>query len=213
MDCKQFRGSLDCYADGELSAAASAAADAHRRECPSCAAIAERVLRLKGAVRQTVGGVAVPPGLVSRVASTTSGVDRPHLWPRRTRWALLAAAAVIAIATSIVAMRPAVGERAADGLDRLALRVDDDSAVILEGTVLCRDCELEHRFGVKASCQLIGHHGAIATVDGRIWNIVEQRSSASLIHDESLLGKRVVVHGRVLRGARAVVIDRYQIVS
>jgi hypothetical protein len=40
--------------------------------------------------------------------------------------------------------------------------------MVLEGKILCRDCELEHRHGVKASCKIIGHHGAIATADGRI---------------------------------------------
>lgn len=94
-------------------------------------------------------------------------------------------------------------------MDRVALQLDDSSDIVLEGTVLCRDCELEHRYGIQASCRLIGHHGAIATPDGRIWNIVEQRSSSELIHDTSLLGKKVLVRGHVLRGARALVVESY----
>jgi len=67
--------------------------------------------------------------------------------------------------------------------------------------------------GVKASCRIIGHQGAIATADGRIWNIVEQQTSTKLIHDESLLGKSVVVRGRLFRNSRALVIDSYQLGS
>lgn len=98
-------------------------------------------------------------------------------------------------------------------LDQLALRLDGSSEVVLRGVLLCRDCELEHRYGITAPCKQIGHHGAIATADGRIWNLVEQTASAELIHDESLLGRQIVVHGRVFRGARALVIESYQFQS
>jgi hypothetical protein len=69
------------------------------------------------------------------------------------------------------------------------------------------------RYGVNASCKIIGHHGAIATADGRIWNIVEQGTSATLIHDESLLGKKIVVRGRLFRNSRALVVDSYELGS
>jgi hypothetical protein len=72
---------------------------------------------------------------------------------------------------------------------------------------------LERRYGVKASCKTIGHHGAIATADGRIWNLVEQGTSAELIHEESLLGKDVVVKGRLFRNSRAVVVESYDLGS
>jgi hypothetical protein len=113
----------------------------------------------------------------------------------------------------LAATRPPVGANAANVVDRLALRLDDSSFVVLEGTLLCRDCELEHRYGIEASCRVIGHHGAIATADGRIWNLVEQQSSAELIHNASLLGKKVLVRGRLFRGPRALVIDSYQLES
>ena len=188
---------------------------AHRGDCAACHADADHLLRLKSAVRQTVQGVAVPPDLEARVGVAVTafgGGERSGRWLAR-RWVALAAAAVVLAAVSFAATRPSVEMGTADALDRLALRVDDSSPVVLEGTVLCRDCELEHRYGVKANCPVIGHHGAIATADGRIWNIVEQRASASLIHDAQVLGKKIVVHGRVFRGSRALVIERYQIVS
>jgi hypothetical protein len=217
MNCQQFRESLDCYLDGELSAAASAAADAHRQECPRCDRAVLHLQELKTAVRRTVGVATPPPDLDARVRAAvatpwTGSFDTiASFGPRRTALAL--AAVVVVILAVTVSTRPPIDISAANAMDRLALRLDDTSPVVLEGQILCRDCELEHRYGVKASCKVIGHHGAIATADGRIWNIVEQRTSAGLIHDESLLGKNVVVRGRLFRNSRALVIESYQIGS
>jgi Putative zinc-finger len=217
MNCKQFRESLDCYLDGELSAAATAAADAHRKECPQCDRAVARLKELKIAVRRTVS-VATPP--VDLEARIRTAVATPWMrpfdsirsyGPRRSVLALAAVAVFILAVT--VSTRAPIDVSAANAMDRLALRLDDTSPVVLEGEILCRDCELEHRYSVKASCRTIGHHGAIATADGRIWNIVEQGTSENLIHDESLLGKKVVVRGRLFRNARALVIESYELGS
>jgi hypothetical protein len=216
MTCKQFRESLDCYVDGELSLDATAAADLHRHECPSCERSASRALALKAAVRQTVAAPDLPPGLEARIRASVAQPPPVGASSRVTgavkALAALAALVLFAVALGAANLRP-TGYRLANAFDGAALRLDDTSAVVLEGTVLCRDCELEQRYGVKASCRSIGHHGAIATADGRIWNIVEQRSSSALIHDERLLGRKVVVRGRVYRGSRAVVVESYDLAS
>lgn len=216
MDCKQFREALDCYIDGELSADASVTADAHRRECLECGRAATHLIAMKADVKRTVDALAPPPDLEARVRDATTlrwlgplGLIRPFLG----RFAFASAALVLIAGVLAPAARTQVGTNTANAMDRLALRLDDSSAVVLEGTVLCRDCELEHRYGIKASCRVIGHHGAIATADGRMWNIVEQRSSAGLIHDTNLLGKKVVVRGRLFRVARALVIESFQLGS
>jgi len=217
MNCKQFRESLDCYLDGELSAAACAAADAHRKECPQCDRALAHVQELKTAVRRTVTVASPPSDLDARIRAAvatpwTRPLDTIRSFGTRRSVLALAAAAVFVLAVT-VSTRPPIDISAANAMDRLAVRLDDTSPVVLEGTILCRDCELEHRYGVKASCKIIGHHGAIATADGRIWNIVEQGSSAALIHDEHLLGKKVVVRGRLFRGSRVLVIESYQLGS
>lgn len=213
MNCKQFREALDCYIDGELSAVASAMADVHRRECLQCDRAATHLVEMKAAVKRTVDAIAPPPDLERRVRDATTlrwlgplSVIRPFLG----RFGFAAAALILLVGVLATAAQTQAGTHAANVIDRLALRLDDSSAVVLQGIVLCRDCELEHRYGIKASCRIIGHHGAIATADGRIWNIVEQRSSAELIHNTSWLGKRVVVRGRLFRGARALVIESFQ---
>jgi hypothetical protein len=94
-------------------------------------------------------------------------------------------------------------------MDQLAFRLDGSSEVMLRGVLLCRDCELEHRYGIEPPCKKIGHHGSIATADGRIWNLVEQQAASELVHNERLLGRQIVVRGRVFRGARALGIEGY----
>jgi hypothetical protein len=217
MNCKQFRESLDCYLDGELSAEASAAADAHRKECPQCERAAMRLQELKTAVRRAVSIATPPSGLDARIRAAVGGpwtrsLDAMRPVAPRRRALALAAVAVFILAVTVGSRGP-IDIGAANAMDRLALRLDETSPVVLRGKVLCRDCELERRYGVKASCKIIGHHGAIARADGQIWNIVEQRTSAALIHDEQLLGKDVIVRGHFFRNSRALVIDSYELGS
>jgi hypothetical protein len=213
MDCKQFREVLDSYIDGELSPDAAAAADVHRRECWRCHRIAGRLLSLRLEVKRAVGAGGLPPRLEARVRSA--------LYPRWTgRWPVtaprlplpLAAAAVVLVVVTLsaAALGVPVAAMTASALDRLAVRLDETRSAVVPATVLCRDCELEHRYGVESSCRTIGHHGALATADGRIWNIVEQRASADLVHDNALLGRRVQVRAQFFRRAGAVEIESYR---
>lgn len=212
MDCKQFREVLDCYVDHELSPDAMAAADVHLRECTGCQRATARLLELRRYIRETVTAAVPSPALERRVRAslrpTWTSVSRPL--------ALRLAAAAILLGVAVwvgIANRAQAEDALAVAMDRVVVALAGPSRVIVEGTILCRDCELERRYGVKAMCRQIGHHGAIATADGRIWNIVEQPSSSVLIHDGALLGKRVHVRARLFRPAGAMVIDSYTIRS
>lgn len=205
MTCTQFRDVLDAYIDHELAPDAMAAATAHRSTCASCERLAGRALDTKAAVRRVVLATDIPADLDARIRAAGA--------PRWRPWRAVAAAMLVVGLSTGVAVHQRIERSTANAMDQMALRLDDSSAVVLTGTVLCRDCELERRYGIKAPCTTIGHHGAIATDDGRIWNLVEQKVAADLIHDEALHGRRVVVHGRVFRGARTLVIDSYQFTS
>lgn len=209
MTCAQFRESLDCWLDGELSTDAAAAVDRHRAECARCARLAAGASSMRAAVKAVTQSVTVPPDLESRVSDA--------LWRQRSPWhrswrAATAAGVVLAL-IGIGASRLPWRAGTADAMDSVALQLDESRTVVLTGTLLCRDCELEHHYGIQAPCKTIGHHGAIATDDGRIWNLVEQKVAADLIHDERLLGRRIVVQGRVFRGARTIAIDSYRFQS
>ena len=215
MDCKQFRELLDCYVDGELSAEAVAAADAHLAECAACARAAAHLEQLRGAVRQAVSAQSPPAALGQRVRRSL----RPWWLPGGQS---PAAGRRLAIAASLVfvigvGFAVAGGARIADAvvgaMDSAVVRWSGPTDVVLEGRLVCRDCELEKRHGERPMCQRIGHHGAIATSDGRIWNIVEQPASADLIHDSALLGKAVRVRARLFREAGSLAVQTFTIIG
>lgn len=212
MDCKQFREVLDCYVDGELSAGATAAASAHVRECRACALTHERLNTLRRHVRSAVTAHLPSPDLQHLVRRSL----RPRSLSRLRGHRRFALAAVVFFVLGLglgVANAPRIQHAAVGVLDQAIVHLADPTTVVLQATVLCRDCELKHRRGEQTHCARIGHHGAIVTSDGRIWNIVEQPASRDLIHNNSLLGKRVRVRARLLRDAGSIVIETYQILS
>jgi putative zinc finger protein len=208
MTCSQFRDSLDGYLDRELSPDAMEAADRHRAECPACERLSAQAVALRSAVKRAVMASEASPDLERRIRAAVEG-HRP-MW----RWGIAVAAAVLVLSViGADAYRSRVEHGTANVMDRVALNLDESSKVVLHGTLLCRDCELEHRYGIEAPCRRIGHHGAIATPDGHIWNLVDQKIASELIHNESLLGRQIEVQGRLFRGARTLVIESYRFES
>ena len=204
MDCKKLREVLDAYMDRELSPDAAAQAEAHIAECDACRRAVEALTRLREGVRAAAGKPEAPAHLTDRVRRSLS----PTWGPVR---ALQAAAAIVLLAGVLTLLFPSVRGAEAGALDHIALKLDDSRHVVLEGKLLCRDCELEKRYGYHAMCPLTGHHGAIVTSGGRIWNILEGTKSAELIHNSSLLGKRVRVEGVLYRKAGSLAVSDYQL--
>ena len=204
MDCKKLREVLDAYVDRELSPDAATQAEAHIAECGACRRTVENLARLREAVRTAAGRPEAPVELIERVRSSVS--------PRWNRAAAIQALAAALILAGVLALFvPSVRGAAATALDFLSLKLDDSRQVVLEGKLLCRDCELEKEHGYHAMCPLSGHHGTIVTPDGRIWNILEGERSRELIHNSSLLGRRVRVEGRMYRKAGSLAVSDYQL--
>jgi len=204
MDCKKLREVLDAYVDHELSPDAAAQADAHTAECDTCRRAVEGLARLREGVRAAAGQPEAPTHLLERVQSALS--------PRWHRPLVIQAiAATLMLAITLTLFVPNLRGAAATALDYLSLKLDDSRAVVLEGKLLCRDCQLEKEYGYHAMCPLTGHHGAIVTSDGRIWNLLEGEKSSELIHNSSLLGRRVLVKVRMYRKAGSVAVSDYQL--
>ncbi len=214
MDCKQFREVLDCYIDHELSASAMSAAYVHRRECAACARAADGLEALRRRIRSVVTACDTPPDLERRIRQVIAppwGYAAAAGW-RAPRWAIAAALILAILGSAGVGYRVDVRQQLVTALDHAVVALADPTmTVVLEATVLCRDCELEARYGVKAPCNRVGHHGALATADGHLWNIMELPASAGLIHDNELLGRRVRVRGRLYRDAGSIAIESYQL--
>ena len=204
MDCKKLRELLDAYVDRELSPDAVAQAEAHVAECAACRRSIERLSRLREAIRTAAGQPEAPAYLLARVQRSLS----PR-WKQPLAIQAIAASLILAVALTLLV--PSMRGAAATALDYLSLKLDESRPVVLEGRLLCRDCELEKEYGYHAMCPLTGHHGAVVTSDGRIWNILEGEKSRELIHNSSLLGRRVRVEGRMYRKAGSVAISDYQV--
>lgn len=219
MDCKQMREVMDLYVDRELSMEAATAASAHLAECRGCRRIYEQLLRMRNTVKKTVASHNPPEQLVETIRRRIGLRSRaPNLFsqPRRlARRAFMRAAvlflgvflAIVLIGLSSATLRSVF----ADTLERVALDIDRSNPVVLEGKLICRDCELHERYGAPVICPRRGHHGVLKTRDGKIWNFIEEDSSEALIHDSSLLGRGVRIQGRMYREADAIWVDKYEL--
>lgn len=204
MDCKELREVLDLYVDTELSAEAAATAELHLDECGSCRLAAEELLRLRRAVKEAVNQHEPPPELVERV--------RRSLVSRRRRVGVLVVAALaLALLLLILGSTPSLRPALASGMEQIAFHLDEPQSVVLEGVVVCRECELYSLYGGPKERDLEGHQGALKTAGGKIWNFMEGEKASVLIHDESLIGKPVRVRARVYRRAGCVEVESYEI--
>src|SRR5260370_5030977 len=131
-------------------------------------------------------------------------------WHRRPAWVLGVAAAVFLI-VALAASAPRLRSAAANTLEAAAFHLDDSGSVVMEGPLLCRDCELKKEYGYRAMCPLKGHHGTLQTKDGKIWNILDGDTSEDLIHNSKLLGRTVRIHGRCFRRASSIEVDSYEV--
>jgi hypothetical protein len=204
MDCKRLREVLDAYVDRELSVDAIAQADAHVAECDACRRAVEGLYRLREAVRSAVDDPEPSPQLSERIRSLSS-----RHWYQTA--AVQAIAAMLILAGALTLFVPSVRGTAATALDSVSLRLDDSRPVVLEGKLLCRDCQLEKQYGYYAMCPLTGHHGWLATSDGRLWSILEGNISNDLIHNSALLGREVKIQGRMFRRAGSLQVESYQL--
>lgn len=205
MDCKNLREILDLYVDDELSPEASVQAEAHLAECHGCRRAADRLRELRQAVKAVVSQYQPTRHLIDRVRKSTV-----FPWHHRPAWALTVAAAVFLI-VALAASAPQLRGAAANTLEAAAFHLDDSRSVIMEGTLLCRDCELKKEYGYRAMCPLKGHHGTLQTKDGKIWGILDGGTSEDLIHNSKLLGRTVRIHGRCFRRASSIEVDSYEV--
>lgn len=205
MDCKNLREILDLYVDGELSPEATVLAEAHLAECHGCRRAADRLQGTRQAIKAAVSQYQPTPQLANRVRKSTLSP-----WYRRPAWALPVTTTALLIAALVVSASQLRGA-VANTLEAAAFHLDDSRLVVMEGTLLCRDCQLKKEYGYRAMCPLKGHHGTLQTKDGKIWNILDGDASEDLIHNSALLGRTVRIHGRCFRRASSIEVDSYEV--
>jgi hypothetical protein len=204
MDCKNIREILDLYVDRELSPEATVQAETHLAECVACRNTVARLNQLRQAVKTAVEQYKPTRQLVERVRHST--ISR---WSRPTTWVPIAATALLIAVLAIFA--PQIRAAVANELEVAAFHLDDSRATVMEGKLLCRDCQLKDEYGYHAMCPLTGHHGTLQTKNGKIWNILDGEVSQELIHNSKLLGRTVRIHGRCFRRASSIEVDSYEV--
>jgi hypothetical protein len=204
MDCKEVREMLDLYVDGELSADAAASASVHLNECTPCRRAHQELLRLRRAVKHVVAQHEPPPDLALRIQRYLFSPWRRALAPALVIFLALASLAGLG---RISAARMYV----AGAMERAAFHLDTPRMLVLEGQLVCRDCELHALYGATNMRELKGHHGALKTAEGKIWNLMESERAEPLIHNASFLGKKVRIHGRLYRRAGCVEVQSYEV--
>jgi len=204
MDCKSIREILDPYVDGELSPEANVQAEAHLAECVACRTTVARLNRLRQEVRTAVGQYQPTSQLIDRVRQSTIS-----WWKRPTTW--VPVAAVVMLIAVMALFAPQIRAAVANELEVAAFHLDDSRATVMEGKLLCRDCQLKDEYGYHPMCPLSGHHGTLQTKNGKIWNILDGEVSEELIHNSKLLGRTVRIHGRCFRRASSIEVDSYEV--
>ncbi|OFW32960.1 MAG: hypothetical protein A3J28_17730 [Acidobacteria bacterium RIFCSPLOWO2_12_FULL_60_22] len=203
IDCKKLREVLDLYVDRELSPDAFAQANEHIAECSACRYAVENLSRLREAIRTAVGKPEPSPELFERVR----GLIQPH-WYQVVP--VQAIAAMLVLAGLLALLVPSVRGEVATALDYFSRSLDNSPRqVVMEGTLLCRDQQLARQYGYRPMCRITGHHGWLVTGDGRFWGILEGTVSQELIHNSSLLGRRVKIQGRIFRKAGSIEVSSY----
>ncbi|MBI1955251.1 MAG: hypothetical protein HYS38_02550 [Acidobacteria bacterium] len=95
----------------------------------------------------------------------------------------------------------------------MAFHLDQPRTLVLEGEIVCRECELFAQYGSPVERDVKGHHGGLKTPEGKIWDFTESRISEPLIHDESLIGKRVRIYAKLYRRAGFLEVISYQVLQ
>ena len=204
MDCKKLREVLDLYVDHELSPDAITQANRHIAECGACRRAVESLCRLREAIKTAV----MNPENSRNLAARVRGLISP---PWYQALAVRAIAAMLLLAGILTLLGPSIRGEAATALDFFSHRLDDPRQGVMEGTLLCRDQQLAKKYGYAAMCRITGHHGWLVTSDGRFWSILEGNTSQALIHDSSLLGRRVKIQGRIFPRADSIEVSSYQL--
>lgn len=83
--------------------------------------------------------------------------------------------------------------------------------VLVEGQIVCLDCEIMHEAGHNKECHDY-HHMGLRDGQGNLWRIVDSEQGADLITNRQLIGQRYRLEGYTLPGSLQQNIDvrRYE---
>ncbi len=183
MDHEYWEERLQGYVDNELGPADRIAVQSHVDACPECRTNHNYFQCLKKRLKVHARTIEIPKSVEARLNRLFAGKRNPFLQPRYFGAALALAAVLV------------LGFLLPDLWQEPYRFVDS----VLEGKVICHDCEVADRAGVKkGSLCREGHHMGLKTVEGDLWRFASDQQGYSFVTDMSLIGKQVRIYGQTL---------------
>ena len=96
---------------------------------------------------------------------------------------------------------------AARGDDGKPMR-DFDKLQVIEGRILCLDCELRKE-GADTDCEKNGHRNGLVAADGRMWTVLDNTIGSNVVRGAQFRGKDAKVHAWVFADANSL--DMWQL--
>lgn len=94
--------------------------------------------------------------------------------------------------------------------EKIAVSAD---AKTFQAAVICLGCTLKKEQGAKALCSLFGHKNALRTQDGKIWTILENKTSTELINLHDYAGKNIEVVGKKFADAQVIEVNSFNVLG
>ncbi len=91
--------------------------------------------------------------------------------------------------------------------------VTQASPVTLKAKVICLGCALKKEQGAKAQCSVYGHQHALKTEDNKIWTILENDVSTTLINSHEYAGKEVEITGKKFGGSQIIELESFKFIE
>jgi hypothetical protein len=195
MDHLYWEERLQGYIDNELGPADRRAVADHIDLCPNCRSNLEYMKCLKKRLQVHAGTLRIPQTVEARIQH----LFKKKRQQRRMAWMMVSGLSLVAVFL-IGAFLPA----------SLA-QPYEFTCGIYEGKVICYDCEVGKKAGLKVGVLCIDrHHLGLQTGDKHLWRFADDKEGQPHIKDKNLYGKKVRVYGQSLKPARLIRIKKLE---
>jgi hypothetical protein len=210
MNCSDVRELVSPFLDGELAAGEWLAVQEHLSDCEACRRRTRFESDFDSTLRQHMAGGPAPAAVVQGVRRRLRH-EFPvgaSIWMRvmlhPAAGYALAAVLLLALVLPLGPARPGALEPASPA----------PSSVVLQGRVVCVECEHVHRSPEEQRrCRMLTHHSGIRTLDGKVWTLANLGAGAKLAAQPDLRGAQVRFQGTLFPSIQTVDVMQFDVVS
>lgn len=207
--CSQIEPLLAGYVDGELADSETQQVESHLSACRMCGDALEDQQTAKTNVRQHYRQDTAPVHLRVRLRQELAKAVAQQTGFFESL-AGLVSAHKIKSAFATLALVVALALPYSGWLEQTSNPVGP-TYVLVEGQIVCLDCEIMHEAGHDRKCHDY-HHMGLRDLQGKLWRIIDSDQGAELITNRQLIGQRYRLEGYKLPGSLQLNIDvrRYE---